>query len=409
MLKLPDSEISLWEESAENTNYPVLKEDLEVDVAIVGGGISGLNAGYLMKKAGFSIAIVERGKIARGTSGNTTGKVTSQHGLIYASLSESLGENIAKLYGEANQEAIKQIETLIKDEKIDCGWKRSDNFVYTRDSNQVKTYQNEVKIAQNLGLPATFETKTSLPFKIKGAVRFADQAQFNAKQYCVSLASKINSNGSFVFENTRALGIRDGAPAKVRTKNGTISAKNIIVATNVPSPPLVARFGYCVLEYPQTSYIVAARTKFKLDGMYISTDKDEYSILPVKSGEDNFILIGGESHIRDMKFNKKTRCQRLSDYAEDRFGANSIDYRWSAWDYLSYDNIPLVGRMYPWSNHLYVISAFRKWGLTNSMVSAMILRDLVKDEKNNWADIYNPMRTSPIKSIPSVAKKYIVG
>jgi glycine/D-amino acid oxidase-like deaminating enzyme len=205
MLKLPDSEISLWEESAENTNYPVLKEDLEVDVAIVGGGISGLNAGYLMKKAGFSIAIVERGKIARGTSGNTTGKVTSQHGLIYASLSESLGENIAKLYGEANQEAIKQIETLIKDEKIDCGWKRSDNFVYTRDSNQVKTYQNEVKIAQNLGLPATFETKTSLPFKIKGAVRFADQAQFNAKQYCVSLASKINSNGSFVFENTRAL------------------------------------------------------------------------------------------------------------------------------------------------------------------------------------------------------------
>jgi glycine/D-amino acid oxidase-like deaminating enzyme len=86
MLKLPDKEISLWEESSENTNYPELKEDLEVDVAIVGGGISGINTGYLMKKAGFSVAIVERGKIARGTSGNTTGKVTSQHGLIYASL-----------------------------------------------------------------------------------------------------------------------------------------------------------------------------------------------------------------------------------------------------------------------------------------------------------------------------------
>jgi glycine/D-amino acid oxidase-like deaminating enzyme len=409
MLKLPESEISLWEESSEDTNYPELKEDLEVDVAIVGGGISGLNTGYLIKKAGFSVAIVERGKIARGTSGNTTGKVTSQHGIIYESLKQSLGESTAKIYGEANQEAIKQIETLIKNEKINCGWKRSDNFVYTRDSNQVKIYQNEAKIAQNLGLPATFETKTSLPFKIKGAVRFADQAQFNAKQYCVSLASKINGSGSFVFENTRALGIRDGAPAKVRTKNGTISAKNIIVATNVPSPPLVARFGYCVLEYPQTSYIVAASTKIKLDGMYISTDKNEYSILPVKSGKDNYILIGGESHIRDMKFNKKTRSQRLSDYAEERFSANSIDYRWSAWDYLAYDNVPLVGKIYPWSKHLYVISAFRKWGLTNSMVSAIILRDLITGEKNNWADIYNPMRTSPMKSIPTVAKKYIVG
>jgi glycine/D-amino acid oxidase-like deaminating enzyme len=409
MLKLPDKEISLWEESSENTNYPELKEDLEVDVAIVGGGISGINTGYLMKKAGFSVAIVERGKIARGTSGNTTGKVTSQHGLIYANLNESLGENTAKLYGEANQEAIKHIEALIKNEKINCGWKRSDNFVYTRDSIQVKTYQNEVKIAQKLGLPATFETKTSLPFNIKGAVRFSDQAQFNAKQYCVSLASKINSSGSYVFENTRALGIRDGAPAKVRTKHGTISAKNIIVATNVPSPPLVARFGYCVLEYPQTSYIVAARTEFKLDGMYISTDKNEYSILPINSGQDNILLIGGESHIRDMKFNKKTRCQRLSNYAEERFSANSIDYRWSAWDYIAYDNVPLVGKIYPWSKHLYVISAFRKWGLTNSMVSAMILRDVITGEKNNWSDIYNPIRTSPIKSIPSVAKKYIVG
>jgi glycine/D-amino acid oxidase-like deaminating enzyme len=409
MLKLPESEISLWEESSEDTNYPELKEDLEVDVAIVGGGISGLNTGYLIKKAGFSVAIVERGKIARGTTGHTTGKVTSQHGIIYESLKQSLGESTAKIYGEANQEAIKQIETLIKNEKINCGWKRSDNFVYTRDSNQVKTYQKEAKTAQKLGLPATFETKTSLPFKIKGVVRFADQAQFNAKKYCISLASKINGNGSFVFENTRALGIRDGSPAKVRTKNGTISAKNTIVATNVPSPPLVARFGYCVLEYPQTSYIVAARTEFKLDGMYISTDKNEYSILPVKSGKDNYILIGGESHIRDMKFNKKTRSQRLSDYAEERFSANSIDYRWSAWDYLAYDNVPLVGKIYPWSKHLYVISAFRKWGLTNSMVSAIILRDLITGEKNNWADIYNPMRTSPMKSIPTVAKKYIVG
>jgi glycine/D-amino acid oxidase-like deaminating enzyme len=110
-----------------------------------------------------------------------------------------------------------------------------------------------------------------------------------------------------------------------------------------------------------------------------------------------------------VKFNKKTRCLRLANYAEERFGATSIDYRWSAWDYTAYDNIPLVGRMYPWSKHLYVISAFRKWGLTNSMVSAMILRDLIAGEKNKWAEIHSPLRLSPIKSIPSVAKKYIVG
>jgi glycine/D-amino acid oxidase-like deaminating enzyme len=409
MLKLPDKENSYWEAATKTVNYPQLKDDVEADVAIVGGGISGLNTGYLLKKAGFSVAIVERGEIARGTTGHTTGKVTSQHGLIYASLTERLGDKIAKNYGEANQEAIKQIGTVIKKEKINCGWQVCDNFVYTRGPNQIKTYQNEAKLAQKLGLPATFETKSSLPFSIQAAVRFLDQAQFNAKQYCISLAARINSNGSYVFENTRAIGIRDGSPAKVNTKDGTITAKNIIVATNVPTPPLISRFAYCILEYPQTSYIVAAKTKTYLDGMYISTDKNEYSIMPVKSDKDNYILIGGESHIRDVKFNKKTRWLRLANYAEERFGATSIDYRWSAWDYTAYDNIPLVGRMYPWSKYLYVISAFRKWGLTNSMVSAMILRDLITGEKNKWAEIYSPLRLSPIKSIPSVAKKYIVG
>jgi glycine/D-amino acid oxidase-like deaminating enzyme len=141
--------------------------------------------------------------------------------------------------------------------------------------------------------------------------------------------------------------------------------------------------------------------------MYISTDKNEYSILPVSSGKDNLLLIGGEGHIRDFKFNKKTRARRLADYAHQRFGVQTIDYRWSAWDYQAYDNIPLVGKMYPWSKHLYIVSAFRKWGLSNSMVSAMILRDLIANQKNEWAEIYNPLRSSPIKSIPKVAKQYL--
>jgi glycine/D-amino acid oxidase-like deaminating enzyme len=409
MLQLPEKEFSYWQASAPKADYPKLDKDIEVDVAVVGAGISGLSAGYLLKQSGLSVAILERGTIGRGTTGNTTGKVTSQHSLIYASLNKRLGEKTARIYGEANEEAIRQIEALIKKENIKCGWRRADNYVYTRDPKQVKTYQNEAKVAQKLGLPATFETKTNLPFETKAAVKFANQAQFNSMRYCLGLASKINNNGSYIFENTRAIGIGDGAAAKVRTASGTITAKNVIVATNVPTPPLAARFGYCILEYPQTSYIVAVRAKTPLSGMYISTDKNEYSIMPIKSGKDNLLLIGGESHLRDVKFNKKTRSQRLANYAEDRFGATAVDYRWSAWDYSAYDNIPLVGKMYPWSKHLYVISAFRKWGLTNSMVSATILRDLITGIKNERSDIYNPQRLSTIKSIPKVAKEYIFG
>jgi len=409
MITLPHEEKSFWQTTVTKAKYPSLKEDIEVDVAIVGGGISGLSAAYLLKNAGQTVAVIERGSIGRGTTGHTTGKVTSQHNLIYTELSQQLGEKSARLYGEANQGAIGQIEKIIKSEKISCDWHRQDNYVYTRDTAQVQKYKEEAKITTKLGLPATFATKSPLPFDIKAAVKFSDQAYFNSMKYISGLASKINKGGSYIFENTRAITIHDGEPSTVRTKSGTITAKNIIVATNVPTPPLVARFGYCILEYPQTSYIVAARTNLKLSGMYISTDKNEYSILPVKSGTDNLLLVGGESHIRDFKFNKKTRAKRLASYTQERFGVKSIDYRWSAWDYQAYDNLPLVGKMYPWSKHLYVVSAFRKWGLSNSMVSAMILRDLIIGQKNEWAEIYNPLRSSAIKSIPRVAKQYLTG
>ncbi len=407
MLKLPDDEFSYWQNTAPKSSYTALEGDLKVDVAIVGGGISGLSAAYLLKKDGKTVGVIERGTIGRGTTGNTTGKVTSQHSLIYTELKQHLGEKTARLYGQANEEAIKKIEKIIRTEKIDCDWHRQDNYAYTRDAKQIEKYKTEAKIAAKLGLPATYQTESPLPFDIKAAVKFSDQAYFNSLKYIHGLAPKVNGNGSYIFENTRALGIRDGEPAKVRTKNGTIYAKDIIVATNVPTPPLMARFGYCVLEYPQTSYIVAAHTQLKLPGMYISTDNDEYSILSVKSGSDNLLLIGGEGHIRDFKFNKRTRAQRLADYAHERFGINSIDYRWSAWDYIAYDNIPLVGKIYPWSKHLYIATAFKKWGLTNSMVSAMILRDLITNQKNEWVEIYSPLRKSPIKSILKVAKEYL--
>jgi glycine/D-amino acid oxidase-like deaminating enzyme len=409
MLSLPKTETSYWMNSTSLPTYPELIEDVYVDVAIVGGGISGLTTAYLLKKAGKSVVVLEKDTIACGTTGHTTGKVTSQHNLIYGDLAKQLGERTARLYGKANETALHEIEKLIKKERIKCDWQRADNFVFTRNVESVKQFKEEAETAQKLGLPATCEVPIPLPFEVVAAVRFANQAHFNSAKYCAGLAGKITEGrgNGYIFEDTRALSIHDGRNPKVRTKCGTVHAKQIIVATNVPTFPLLARGGFCILEYPQKSYIVAARIKNDVNGMYISPDEHEYSILPIGRGEDRLLLIGGESHIRGAKLNKNTRYQRLADYARQRFGATSIEYKWSAWDYQAYDQIPLVGKMYPWSKNLYVITAFRKWGLTNSMVAGMIVRDLICSAENEWAEIYSPSRSTPIKSIPRVAKEYV--
>lgn len=406
---MPPSEKSLWREAYQTSLYPQLGGELEVDVIIVGAGITGLTAGYLLKKSGLAVAVIDKDTVGGGTTGRTTGKVTSQHSLIYRDFTKRLGRGAARIYGEINQAAVEQVAAIVKAEKIDCGWDREDNYVYTTDPERVKELQDEAKAAAELGLPASFETTTSLPFEVLGAVKFSNQGSIHSQHYLLGLAAAVNGEGSYVFEKSKVIGIRDGQTVRVRTKTGTVKATNAIVSTNVPTLPLLARGGYCFLEYPTESYIVAGRIGKKMKGMYISPDDENYSILPFEHSGEQYLLVGGESHISGLRGNKRYRYDRLAQYAEEHFGMSNVDFRWSDRDYQSYDGLPLVGKAYPWSQHLYVASAFRKWGLSNGTAAAKVLHDRIIGVENRAAGALDPNRLSPIASIPRVATKYITG
>lgn len=399
MPTITDQELSYWHAITPKASYPKLVKDMEVDVVIVGGGIAGMNAAYLLSKAGKKVVVLERETIGHGTTGNTTGKVTSQHGLLYQDLVDRLGAKTAQNYADAMQTAVTEIGKLIKAENISCAWQTEDNYVYTTKPDQIAKFRKEAETAKKLGLPASFETKLDLPFNVSAAVKFSNQAKFNAQAYVLGLAQAIAKQGGQIYEHTKALRIRDGMPAKVSTANGTVTAKDIIVATNVPTFPLMARGGYCALEYPTTSYIVAGYTDQSLSGMYISPDKDHYSILPVKDGKRQLVFIGGENHIPGFG-RSVSRYHKLAGYARKYFGVKDIVYKWKARDYLAYDDVPLVGRLYPWSKHLYVATAFKKWGLTSTFAAGMILCDLILEQTNPWAKTFDSLRLKPIMSIP---------
>lgn len=409
MSDFSDKKPSLWRESYTPALYPELAEELAVDVAIVGGGITGLTAAYLLKKSGFNIAVVEKDTVGGGTTGRTTGKVTSQHNLIYADFTKRLGAETARLYGAANEAAVAKVAEIVAVEKIQCDWARDDHYTFTTDPNQVQKFKEEVQAAKKAGLPATFETTTPLPFEVAAAVKFTDQGKINAQKYVLGLAKAIHGGGSYVFEHSNVISIRAGTPGRIQTNRGKIVALNIIVATNVPTLPLVARGGYCILEYPTESYIVAGKLPQKLEGMYISPDSDNYSLLPVTVDGENYLLVGGEGHLSGMRGSTSKRYQKLANYADEHFGVSHADYHWSDRDYLSYDGPPLAGLLYPWSKNIYVASAFRKWGLSNGTASAMIIHDLITGIPNPWADIYTPQRFRPIKYIPRTALKLLLG
>jgi glycine/D-amino acid oxidase-like deaminating enzyme len=397
-ITLPSHEASYWISSVSAPTYGPLAGDVQVDAAIVGGGIAGLTAAYFLKKAGLSVAVIEKDRVGGGVSGYTTGKVTSQHNIHYTMLEKQFGLEKATAYAEANQMAIEQIERIVKTENIRCDWLRE-------KPAEVTKLQKEVRVAKKLGLPATFQTSTPLPFAVCGAIRFANQAKFHAGKYMQGLARSINGGGSHIFENTEVTGVHDGTPCRLTTRRGTVTARNLIVATNVPFPATTHTY-YGAYEYPLKSYIIAAKLDKPFAGMYITPGGPLRSILPIASGGKHWLLIGGESHFPGFGV-ARHRQQRLANYAQERFGVTSVEYRWSTWDYMSNDGVPLIGKLYPWSQHVYVATGFIKWGLSTSAVSGLILRDMILGKKNAWASTFDATRFSPVASLPKAALKIL--
>src|SRR5215213_4863309 len=178
---------SVWVGTAPDTRFPSLSKDVEVDVVIIGGGITGLTTALLLKDAGASVAVLEAGAVARGSSGYNTAKVTALHGLIYARLVRTIGQERAQQYAEANQAAVAQVATL--DERLGgvASVKRQAAYTYTTDVGRTGEIGDEVEAATRLGLPAAYVTTTSLPYPIAAAVRLPDQIQFHPTRYCVAL------------------------------------------------------------------------------------------------------------------------------------------------------------------------------------------------------------------------------
>lgn len=394
MAHLPGRPTSLWIDTTPTTNFPPLPANLAVDVAIVGGGIVGLTAATLLQRAGKRVAVVESRKMIEGVTGHTTAKVTSLHRLIYAELIEQFGEEKARLYAESNQAAISQIAAFIEEEQIDCNFERQSAYTFTESTHDLAKIEAEVEAAQKLGLPATFVREASLPFPIQGAIRLDNQAQFHPRKYLLALVNTLITNGAYLFEETRALDVEEGSPCQVITDQGTVSAQDVIVATNLP---ILDRGLFFAKAFPKRSYIVGA----PIDpaeapvGMFINTGSPYRSFRTAHADGSTLLLVGGEEHKTGHATDTEERYQRLEVYARDRFGVSAFDYRWSTQDYTSADRVPYIGQLTPRSQHIYVATGFGGWGMTNGTLSGMLLADLILEKTNPWAKLYKATRAKP--------------
>ncbi|SEV87207.1 FAD-dependent oxidoreductase [Natrinema salifodinae] len=398
---------SLWLATTPTTEYGPLEDGLNVDVAIVGGGITGLTAAIELKEAGRTVAVVESDRIVESTTGHTTAKLTSQHGLLYDALVSQFGKEKARQYANANEAAIDAVERRVEDENIDCDFRRTEAYTYAGSADDAERIREEVDAARRVGLPAAFVEETPLPFDDYGAIRFDDQAEFHPRKYLLAIAERVHGDGSHVFEETRALDIDPGSPCRVETERGEIVADDVVVATHFP---FFDRAGYFSRMHPHRAYLLAVRiAETPPEGMYYSTDSPPATIRTYRASGDgsgsgdgaedgDLLLVGGQSHKPSVDgVPTSERYRRCEAFAREHFAVESIEYRWSTMDYSPVDQVPFIGQIDPLSEHVYVGTGFKGWGMTGGTAAGMILSDLIVEGSNPWADVFDPQRL-PTKS-----------
>ena len=196
---------SFWISTTSKTNYPILNSDLDVDIAIVGGGMTGLLCAYQLRLEGFNIVILEADRIITGTTAFSTAKITSQHDFIYDKLINSVGEELASQYATANEIAINEIKKIIDGNNIDCQFLEQEAFIYAQQDAYIKQIENEIKAASYLGIKASFVEEIPFPIKIKAGLKFENQAQFHPRKFLLSIAEILQKLNIQIYEQTRVL------------------------------------------------------------------------------------------------------------------------------------------------------------------------------------------------------------
>ena len=378
---------SIWNESCKFDKREELKGDIKTDVLVIGAGIAGILTGYLLKESGKEVVIIDKAEIASGNTRNTTAKITSQHDLIYNKLIQEFGEEKAKQYARANELAIRKYREIIEERKIECDFEELPAYIYSlKDTELIK---KEVDAAKKLGIDAEFVEKINLPLEVKGAVKFNNQGQFNPLKFLEDISKELT-----IYENTRAIKIEENL---VSTDKGNIVANYIVIATHYP---IMNAPGYYFMKmHQERSYVIALENAGNIEGMYIDYDKEGYSFRNYKG----LLLLGGISQ-RTGENEAGGSYDKLRKVAKEIYPNSREKYHWSAQDCMTIDGIPYIGKYSDSTPNIYVATGFNKWGMTSSMVSAMIISDFILGKENNFSEIFSPKRFDLSLSISNIAK-----
>ncbi|WP_408008745.1 FAD-dependent oxidoreductase [Pseudalkalibacillus sp. A8] len=389
---LPQFPEPIWRADAGLPSFDTLTEDQTVDVAIIGGGITGITTAYLLSRSGHKVALIDAGNIINGTTGHTTAKITAQHDLIYDELIQHIGEVRAKQYYQSNTEAIRFIQNIINENNTDCDFKNEDAYLYATTKASKQKLQKEYDAYRKLGIDGDLVDQIPFDIPVESALVMKNQAQFHPLRYLLPLTEKIKANGGQIFENTTAVDVETGTKPTVVTRNGfKINCNHVVIASHFPF--FEGKGFYFARMYAERSYAIAIKSEKPYPGgMYLSVDQPKRSLRTTTFNGEEYILVGGENHKTGHGINTIKHYEALQDWAQITLGIREYPFRWSTQDLTTIDKIPYIGKIRSKYDNIFIATGFKKWGMTTSAIAAQLITDLITKGLSPYADLYTPSR-----------------
>ncbi len=389
---------SLWLETVTVPAFSRLTQPITADVCIIGGGLSGVTAAYLLQREGLSVVVLEDGLLGSGETGRTTAHLSNAIDDRYTEIERLHGPEGAKLAADSHTAAIDRIERAVDDEGADCDFRRVDGYLILSPDQSADVLQQELAAAHRAGLTRVTHQQTPLLSGVtRPCLRFPDQGQFHPLKYLAALAKAVATKGGRVYTQTHVTALHEGPTTRVNTNSGaSVEAGSVIVATNSPINDLVTMH---TKQAAYRTYVVGLRIPHGAvpAALYWDTE-DPYHYVRVQpyDAQQDMLIVGGEDHKTGQGDDATDQHARLTAWAKHWFPmADAEAFRWSGQVMESFDGLAFIGPNPGSEGQTYIVTGDSGMGMTHGTIAGMLLTDLICGRENRWASLYRPARVLP--------------
>ena len=387
---------SIWSEDIKKDRYYELKDNIEVDVLIIGAGITGISTAYHLIDSNLKVCVVEKNNVASGVTSKTTGKLTYLQNLVYSKLENFYSKDVAKKYYNSQKEAIKIVDNIIKENNIDCNYTKQKSYLFAKNRSEIKQIKKEKSLLEEFGVSIIDVKKIPINIHSYYGISVSDTYYFNAVKYVNELAKICSLNKIKVYENTNIIKItKEDYGYVCFTDKNKIICKKVICTCNYPF--FLKPFFFPLKGHIERSYISASSVVVNKNVSGISASDNSTSFRYYKNNLNSYLIYLRGSHSLAFNYNILNNFKPLcNDLEKLNLEPN---YLWTNEDIITNDYLPYIGKI---NNNLYIGTGFNTWGMTNGSLAGKILSDLILNKENIYVDIFNPRRKMPISNIVNI-------